>query len=235
MVNKKYLLTLLFSTALLFALGLTSCQDDGAVGEPVQQDNFEGSEYAILDFDDAMSTVDGGTIDEEFSLKAPYPGDTGFTGEGHPEGTGGPQMHGPRNRDGKRHFHRIFFLLELDDAQKETVKTYLEENRTCMRSAFEQFREAARPILEAANEERKAIMEQYRNGEITNEEAYFRLKELRERTHEALENDSGVQAAKEVICDCKLTLLDNVGSILTESQLTIWNDWVSELEGPCFQ
>ena len=217
--NRLILTALLLVSSIFF---FSACeQDTGA--NPQTVDNFEADEFAILDFDDAMSTLKGGTIDEKFGITQPFPGDNNFRrGPNHP------------NRRGS-HLRQILWLLELSDDQKELVREYVGASHDCVHSAFTEFRAAVQPILQDANEQRLALIEQYRNGEITNEELYFALQELRNTTHETIENDPAVVAAKQLICDCKINLIDNVGSILSDDQLIIWNDWVSNIEGPCFE
>lgn len=215
-------IAVLLMLASLSLLIFTSCENDIVSSQPSTGEDFNSPEYAILDFEDAINTVQGGTVEEEFFVAQPYPGDQNYARRLHPM------------REG-RHLGLILRLLELTDEQKELVRIYLQENRACVREAFDDFKAAITPILRSANEERKALIEQYRNGEITNEELYFALQELREQTKNEIENNADVQAAKLAICDCKLTLLDNIGSILTEDQLTIWNDWVDNLDGPCFE
>ncbi len=220
LINNRLILTalLLFFSVFFFS----ACEEDSGAN-PQTVDNFESDEYAILDFNDALNSVQGGTMDEAFALTQPFPGDNNFQrGPNHP------------NRKGS-HLRQILWLLELSDDQKELVREYVNESHECARSAFADFRSAVQPILRDANEQRLALIEEYRNGEITNEELYFALQELRSTTHETIENDPAVQGAKQLICDCKLNLLDNVGSLLTDNQLTIWNDWVSNMEGPCIE
>jgi uncharacterized membrane protein len=104
--------------------------------------------------------------------------------------------------------------------------------RECVREPFENFREDARPCLEDAKAQRREILQQLKDGLIAQEEARELIKALDDSTSEAIENCPACVAAGEAMCDCKLTLIANIESILTDTPLTAWNDWLSNLEGP---
>ena len=133
-----------------------------------------------------------------------------------------------------RHLFRILRLLQITPEQVEEVRRFMQAHRDCVKEPHKAFREAAAPYLQAANEQRREILARFRNGEITREEAKELIKQVNIETREAIQNDPLVQAAQEEICACKITLLDNIASVLDERQIIIWNAWVEGLEGPCF-
>ena len=136
--------------------------------------------------------------------------------------------------EGGRHLFPILKDLNLTQDQIDLVKEIMDDHRDCMDAAFEHFREANQEIIEAANEERRAIHQQVIDGTITREEAEELIQQLNEQTHEAILNNPESEAAHEEMCSCKLSVLNSIREILNAEQQQIWDEWTAELEGPCF-
>ncbi len=125
-------------------------------------------------------------------------------------------------RDIRNPFARIFMALQLTEEQKVQIREFMLAHRRCEQDAIMALREAQRPIIEAANAQRREIMEQLKAGEITREEAGALLRTLNQTVREQLKNDPAVVAAHEALRACWDLLLENIGSILTEEQLVKW-------------
>ena len=87
-------------------------------------------------------------------------------------------------------------------------------------------KEAEREILQAANQERREIFQQLRDGDITRAEARELLRQLHQELKETLDNDPDVQEARENLRDCFITLFENIEGELTEEQLEKWERWL---------
>lgn len=133
------------------------------------------------------------------------------------------------NQDIRNPFARIFALLELTAEQKAQIREFMIAHRRCEREAIVALREAQKPILVAANQERRAIMEQVKNGELTREEAGALLKALNQRVREEMQNNEAVIAAHQALRNCWEELLRNIGSILTPEQLVKWEKFLANV------
>ena len=132
-------------------------------------------------------------------------------------------------QDIRNPFARIFAILELTPEQKAQIREFMIAHRRCEREAIMALREAQKPILEAANQERRAIMEQVKNGDLTREEAGALLRALNERVREAMQNSSEVIAAHQALRNCWDELLRNIASILTPEQLVKWERFLANV------
>ena len=105
----------------------------------------------------------------------------------------------------------------------------------CLEIPFEQFREAAREIMEGKKDQVIAIRDAVISGDITREEAHEQLKALNEAVREEVENCEACLEAKEAICECNDNLFDKIITELglTEDQLQLWNEWLTEHPSPC--
>ncbi len=142
-----------------------------------------------------------------------------------------PNDKGDKNlpKDGKdirNPFARVFMLLNLTEEQKVQVREFMIAHRQCEKDAILALREAQRPIIEAANAQRKEIMAKLKSGEITRREAGDLLKILNQTVREQLKNDPAVEAAHQALKACWDIMLDNIGSVLTEEQLVKWTKFL---------
>ena len=112
---------------------------------------------------------------------------------------------------------RCLKLLELDNAQQRRVRTLIQENQLCKRTATNSAQTETQKLREAAIERRTILVKLLESGEITQEEFDKSMRELsqvfesrvtaiRERLKEALEA-------------CNVRMMERISSILTERQL----------------
>lgn len=207
--------------AFVFAFGITGCQERASVNSPFGE-NFTSQEYAVFDFEDSMNGVADASIDIQMSYTDPLEKGKVFRHDASPGISG-------------RHLFHILRKLNLNDDQKNQVKDFMISHRECVKEPHKAFREAAAPYIQAANEQRREILAKLKSGEITRERVKELIKQLNIKTRELIQSDPAVQAAQVLICNCKTTLINNIGSILNDRQLVIWNEWVAGLRGPCFR
>ena len=210
----------------VFLAGFYGCSEGTNTSSNLSDIDLESPDFAILDFDDAMECLNDATLETDFNF-GDFPANNGM---GHRFGNRNDN-HPPFRG---RHFHRIFRELDLTSDQIDLIKDFMNGHKDCMSEAFIGFREANEEIITAAREERREIIQQIHDEVITREEGHELLRELNERTREAVRNNPESILAHEEMCSCKLILLDNIRTVLNADQQVIWDEWVGALEGSCF-
>ena len=148
----------------------------------------------------------------------------------------GGKKHGDKNIDNphktpmpKGPFNKIFADMKLDSLQREAIKVLIEAHRNCEREAVTALKAAQLPYIQLGNENRKAIMESLKAGEITKEEAKALLKELNDNIRAQMESDPVVQATLAQLKACFDTLLASIRETLTPEQQILWDEFVAKL------
>lgn len=221
MKTNKMFKAMLILAALMVPVILNGCKEEKGINEP-NMNEFASQAYAVYDIQDAMAGIVDPSLDKTAGFEENFGDGKKFRND-FSEG-----RHG-------RHLFRILHRLNLSDDQKTAVRGYMNEFKTSMQAPVLAFREAVQPYLQAANEQRRVILLQLQNGEITREEARVLLQALAQQTRELINADPAVIAAREDMCECKIGLLDDIATILTAQQLEIWNQWLATLQGPCFE
>ncbi|MBM4176702.1 MAG: hypothetical protein FJ213_11110 [Ignavibacteria bacterium] len=216
---------IVFSSLAALIIGLVfftiGCQEKMEVNSPFSE-KYASPDYAVFDFEDSMDGLVDASVDIPMSYSDPFDKGKDFRKDWSPGKSG-------------RHLFYILKKLNLSDDQLLQVKNYLIAHKECVTEPHRAFKAAVAPYIHAANEKRREILAKVKSGEITREQAKGLIKQLNIRTKELIQADPDVQAAQAAICRCKITLLNNIGSILTERQLVIWNEWIDGLRGPCFR
>lgn len=198
--------------ALMAMLSLSSCQKDGPVGS---SDNSSTYDYMLAGPETVVGDVSEASLTEGFKLNVECDGML-FNG---PKGKPMP----PNPKQPPLKLGMLLRVLELSDDQKADVQEMLELFRECVETNRIALREAQLPIIEAANLERKAILDDLKDSVITRAEAQLALKALHQETRLAMETDEDVAAAREALKECHDTLLESLKAILTPAQLVKWN------------
>jgi hypothetical protein len=132
----------------------------------------------------------------------------------------------PDKRHPLRMFGPVFREMELTEEQRLALRPIFQSHFECVKELMIQLRQSEREIIADAREERRAIIEQLRNEEITREEARELLRQLNMETREALRTNPLREEIRESLQDCREALLENIAELLTEEQLEIWNEWL---------
>lgn len=216
----------LSAAALVVMLIMASCSNDGVntPSETSSTDVFSPS-FVISDLSNPIDVYSCTEDNEPFyTMNGERPDDRG---RGHQDRRMPIKFRGmPLN------LGRIVYSMQLDEEQKATLREFMSDYHDCMVAARASVRELIDPIMQEAREERRAIMEALKEGELTREEAKAALDELNAGIRlqiEALNVD-------ELYCACLLALLENIQENLnlTEEQLEKFLAWYEALEGPCF-
>jgi Spy/CpxP family protein refolding chaperone len=125
---------------------------------------------------------------------------------------------------------RILKQLNLTDEQKTQIQEFMLQYRDCVKSALATLRESEKPIIEAANQQRRQVLEQLKNGEIDRTTAMQRLREINQQTRDALINNPVREQVLQQLKDCWDTLINNIKGILTQDQLTLFEQLLANFK-----
>ena len=231
--------SLLFLTAIL-ALPLiyfTACSNKSEINEP-NQVNFDSPTMAIIDFNDAQNGIEDATLETGMTLSPSlfsysFINDKNFTHGNVPMmGMVAGNMWMGRFDWGK-HLGLFFRRLNLSDQQKSDLKALMVKFHDDMKPLVQQFRDANADIIKAANESRKAILEQVKAGTMTREAAKTALKDLNDKTREQIKNNHATQTVKASMCALRTPLFNGIKGILIGDQVTKWNAFSLLIPNPC--
>ncbi len=220
----------LFTSAFALFVGLNGCQTSAGVDSILEEVDLDGAEFAVLEMDDELAAVEDASLTKSMSLNTSSPEDYQTLHENRKK----DRIKKRLKRQGL-HLGRILRQLELTEEQMGQIKEFLRSFRDCVKPEVIAFREAARPIIEEANAQRRAIKTAFEEGEITRSEAEEQIRALNEAKRTQLREAAESLGTPEAVCACKQTLLDSISGILdAESQQPAFDEWVAGLQGPCF-
>lgn len=206
----KAILTVLSIIAFIVLL---SCSKDSGVQSINEMDKFEMLEMNMLNNELPISEFIEATLNQEMQLKE---FDLSMCFE--------QRMHKQNGQKHKRPLHpsplRIILIqLELSDQQKEEIIVFLQSNRECELAALMDLRSSEIEIISSANQQRQEILTQFKNGEITRQEAMQGIREINRETKIALIENPQRLLTFEAIKECRDVLIENIKSVLTDEQL----------------
>ncbi|MFN3306373.1 MAG: Spy/CpxP family protein refolding chaperone [Candidatus Kapaibacteriota bacterium] len=123
---------------------------------------------------------------------------------------------------------RILKELTLTEEQITQIREFMAEYRDCVKNALLPLRESERQIIQQANQERRTVMEQLKNGEIDRQTAMEQIRQINQRTREALINNSVREQALQQLKQCWETLIANIRSILTPEQQALFDELLAK-------
>lgn len=209
------------TAAFLLVFGLVGCDSsDTENSTNADPNSFNTDSFALVGPEDAFANVEEATLDSEMAMKSLYRDGEFVRHHMHPKGPGS-------------HLAPVLLRLGLDRDQVRQVVEIILQHRGESRDAFEGLRDANADLIELANAERRAIVEAYRTEEITREEAIEQLRALNERTREAIRNNPANAPYLRQICENRLSLFEDIRSILTGDQVAEWDGWVAGLDDDC--
>ena len=233
MKNKKIVIFL--SVIFISLLTFVACDKDSGSVSPEINADINNAEYAVLDYNDVINTFIPPDLNSDPGFGHFPPDSSGLRGNGM-GGRRGPGGFGPGNRGpggNGLHIGAILKDLNLSEDQRSAIHSYIEAHRDTMQVLFEKFKAAASAILEYGHDQRQAIIEQVRNGELTREEAKPLFEALGEEIKSMLDNNETTSAIHQEMCAAREDLFNNIASVLTSDQLETWNQWVADHPGNC--
>lgn len=219
--------------AILIPILFAGCKKESEVTSPTNL-NFDSPQLAIIDYNDAKNGIEEATLDSDLSFNSKLFGYS-FMVSGDFKPGMGPMLKDTWmiRYDWNKHLGLILRKLNLTDDQKGKVADLMKTYHETMKGLVQQFKDANKSIVEAANTERKAIAQDLKDGKITRQEAMDKIKALNEKTKKAIdENPTSVQIKKQM-CDLTKKLLDDIKALLNADQVTKWDGFIKNLKLPC--
>jgi Spy/CpxP family protein refolding chaperone len=212
----------------------TGCSDRGNVNAPRQQ-NFEIAQFAIIDYGDLQNAIEDGTTETDIMFNSTML-NYSFASDDRPFGPGQPMMRGIQwfdRFDFAKHLGLLFRQLNLTDDQKTTIRDLAKTFHANMRPLVQQFHDANKDIISAANAKRRLIADSVKTGKITREVAAAELKTLNQETRDLIDANPASKRIKTAMCAERDKLFAGVRAVLDRDQITKWSDWVLKLRNQC--
>jgi len=242
MKNIKNLLYLLSFIALI--LSINACNENPV---PIGNSNDYTEEFAPAELpviDDFMGDLKGLELNSDFYII--YQDENSFDSknteiqcgdkdkdkdghEGDDDGDDENDYDGDDNdhhrngcKNGINPLGKILNKLGLSKEQRKQIYDFRDDYHDCLKYAKKQIRNRQKEIIENANDEKRNIKKQYKNGEITKEEAETLLDQLQEQLRNKLKN-----CVQDEIIDCVCEYLNNILSVLNETQAQTFIDFIT--------
>ena len=184
----------------------TSCKKDDVAGPVDDMPDFTVEETTLPSMEAPAGEIEQADLDQPMGFRHPHP------------------------RFKSLVLLRVLRAMELDDEQKEKVRTFLKEHRDCVREAQMLLRKSQMEIIREANAMRESLMQEYRDGNMTREELRKALMRLNRATLDKLRNNPVRERVLKMIIKCRETLYANIGDILNDDQKEIWERFLNYLE-----
>lgn len=231
------------TTGFVFALAVltigavacfTGCSDRGSVNAPWQL-NFDIAQFAIIDYADLQNAIEDGTTETDMTFNSTML-NYSFVGDDRPFGPGHPMMRGIQwfdRFDFAKHLGFFFRQLNLTDGQKTKIRDLAKTFHTDMKPLVQQFHDANKDIMSAANAKRRLIADSLKTGKITREVAAAELKALNQETRDLIDANPASKRIKTAMCAERDKLFVGIRAVLEGDQITKWDDWTSRIKNQC--
>ncbi len=225
---KKILITVF---ALILSFGLYSCDKENMGGVDLGDIETPSDYFVLVEEDNTVPDLFDATMETDLCMiPAEYPNSM--------------MMHkykGKKNDKkpprGKRFFQfgQIFRSMDLTETQIALIPDIIKDHYLCMYEAKMAFRTALDEVFAQAREDRLEIITDYRNGDITRQEAYDLIKALNETTRAAIQNSEAHATFEAAMCECFNEMITSIEEILDDDQLAEWQTWLDSCNHPCLE
>ncbi|MBI5325782.1 MAG: hypothetical protein HZB41_11025 [Ignavibacteriae bacterium] len=226
----NYLLLWLFAAGLI--LGISSCTKEPLTSPNTTEDSFSSKDFELIIIDNTES--DFSDCDESsMIIMLPAYGysddDCESMGWKHEDNGNhyGQYKHNfkKEKRGYKIHLGFVLRNLNLTTEQIDSIKIYIQDHISCVKTQMILLRDSERAIIDSANQERQELIDSAKNGGWTREQLRDSLKSLNQRTRAALrDNPVRLEVCVELKA-CRLDLFTRIETILTPEQYIIWLEW----------
>lgn len=212
---------LLLAATLSLAIIISSCSE--SPNSVQNNDRSDIQSFAIADINPAGFELQDATFESDFALTPLIEGQFANYDRLTP-----PDKRPP-------HVNRMMAIglilrqLNLTEEQIEQVKEIIMAHRLCEAEWLKLLQQSRREIVMKGNQARQAIIEQYRAGEITRQEANRLINQLNMRIREALANNPINEEIRAALQECWETFIMNIKEILTDEQLDLFNEWLEKI------
>ncbi len=230
-MKKHKSLVLLITLIAIFTWG---CSQSNEV-EPVQPSSFDSPQFIMIDNNDILNGIEDATLttDMKFSNSLFNFGILSLTNNlnaNDPVIRGIPWL---ANFDFTKQLGLIFRRLDLTEAQVTDIRALMKTYHESLRPLLVAFQDANKEIVKAANEKRKAIMEDLRNGVITRQQANEKLRILNNETKQKIKDNPASIRITNQICQLNKKLMEDIKALLTSEQVVKWDQMTKRIQFPC--
>ena len=215
-------------TATSLLISLTACDKSTPVSP--ETTDLESSEYSVYELEDEFAGITDATLESDMSLAKDAPTDYKAL---------------DRNRHNKRfqqrrhypglHLHMALDSLNLSEEQRNQVVEFLGQYRECISEPITAFRTEAQSIIDDAKVQRQALRDSLIAGVITREEARAQIQVINQEKRQEMQTLAETLGLQDAICACREVLLQDILSILDETQAATFQLWLDARQGPCVQ
>ncbi len=229
---KKYkFLVLLIPLIVIFIWG---CSQSNEV-EPVQSSSFDSPQFIMIDNNDLLNGIEDATLttDMKFSTSLFNFGILSLTNNlnaNDPIIRGIPWL---ANFDFTKQLGLIFRRLDLTEAQVTDIRALMKTYHESLKPLLAAFQEANKEIVKAANEKRKVIMDDLKNGVITRQQANEKLRILNTETRQQIKDNPASIRITNQICQLNKKLMEDIKALLTPEQVVKWEQMTKRIQFPC--
>lgn len=229
---KKYkFLVLLIPLIVIFIWG---CSQSNEV-EPVQSSSFDSPQFIMIDNNDLLNGIEDATLttDMKFSTSLFNFGILSLTNNlnaNDPIIRGIPWL---ANFDFTKQLGLIFRRLDLTEAQVTDIRALMKTYHESLRPLLKEFQDANKEIVKAANEKRKAIMDDLKNGVITRQQANEKIRILNIETRQQIKDNPESIRIRDLICQLNKKLMEDIKALLTSEQVVKWDQMTKRIQLPC--
>jgi hypothetical protein len=235
-VAMKKSLFFLLALSLISLLAINSCNDKGNVISVNNSADKTFSNMVFPNYDDIIGEqVSGGTIEEGFSIILFKNNSTSSKSKESKiqcgDKNGGHNGDKDDDHDGENEddhdgcaYGTILHQLDLSKDQKDQIFQFKKNFHDCVDAARDNYQTQKGIVLHDANQQRKDIIKQWKDGTITKDEAKTLLENLETATEQQIKDlKTAFQAA---VGDCLCTFLKNIVSVLDPTQKETFITWV---------
>mgnify|MGYP005847655081 CR=1 FL=1 len=218
----------------LLVIVIWRCSQSNEV-EPVKSTNFDSPQFIIIDNNDILNGIEDATLSSEmkFSNSLFNFGILSLTNNlnaNDPVIRGIPWL---ANFDFTKQFGLIFRRLDLTEAQVTDIRALMKTYHESLRPLLVAFQEANKEIVKAANEKRKAIMDDLKNGVIIRQQANEKLRILNNETKQQIKDNPASIRITNQICKLNKKLMEDIKALLTSEQVVKWDQMTKRIQFPC--
>lgn len=218
----------------IIIISMWACSQSNEV-EPVKPANFDSPQFILIDNDDLLNGIEDATLSSEmkFSTTLFSFGILSLTNNlnaNDPIIRGIPWL---ENFDFTKQLGLIFRKLNLSESQIASIRSLMQAYHESLKPLLKEFQDANKDIVKAANENRKVILDDLKNGLITRQQANEKIKKLNLETREKIKNNPESIRIRDLICKLNKKLMDDIKALLNAEQIEKWEQMTKRIQFPC--
>lgn len=232
---KKIKITFILISLITLMLSINSCQEYPV---PTYTSNISFDEFTPAELpvtDDFIGDLKGLDLNSDFYIVYPDENisnskteqiqcghEDNDEGEDDEDDDGESDHHREGCKNGINPLGKILNKLGLTKEQRKQIYEFRHDYHDCLKEAKRQIRIKEKAIIDEANQQKSEIRKRYKNGEITKQEADALLNQLQEQIRNKLN-----KCVQDEIKDCVCEYLNNILSVLDESQAQTFIDFIT--------